>query len=179
MILGVVAVAAALCLTVYNLWDNLRAYKDVDSILGKISDEQDVAKTIDDMPVVTIDGFDYIGTLKIPEINKELPVMKDWDYDRLRISPCRYAGSVYTHDFVIAGHNYRVHLGPISNLEPGDDVYFIDAAGKEYKYKVEKLETLKKTAVEEMKSGGWDLTLFTCTLSGNARVTVRCSLSEE
>ena len=28
--------------------------------------------------------------------------------------------------------------------------------------------------VEEMLSGGWALTLFTCTLGGRTRVTVRC-----
>ena len=36
------------------------------------------------------------------------------------------------------------------------------------------VETLAPTAVDEMTGGDWDLTLFTCTYSGQARVTVRC-----
>ena len=39
--------------------------------------------------------------------------------------------------------------------------------------------TLPETAVEEMRAGEWDLTLFTCTYDGRARVTVRCIRTEE
>lgn len=41
------------------------------------------------------------------------------------------------------------------------------------------METLPETAVEEMRAGEWDLTLFTCTYDGRARVTVRCIRTEE
>lgn len=34
-------------------------------------------------------------------------------------------------------------------------------------------------AVEEMESGDWDLSLFTCTLGGSYRVTVRCERTED
>ena len=36
------------------------------------------------------------------------------------------------------------------------------------------VETLEATAVADMVSEEWDLTLFTCDLSGESRVTVRC-----
>ena len=36
------------------------------------------------------------------------------------------------------------------------------------------IERLRPTAVKEMTSGDWDLTLFTCTVGGQSRVTVRC-----
>ena len=36
------------------------------------------------------------------------------------------------------------------------------------------VETLESTAVEDMVSEEWDLTLFTCDLSGESRITVRC-----
>ena len=34
------------------------------------------------------------------------------------------------------------------------------------------------TSVQEMTDGDWDLTLFTCTVGGKSRVTVRCVLAE-
>ena len=37
------------------------------------------------------------------------------------------------------------------------------------------MDTLAATAVEEMTDSGFDLTLFTCNYSGQARVTVRCN----
>lgn len=47
-------------------------------------------------------------------------------------------------------------------------------SGTAHRYTVMQVETLAPTAVEEMTGGDWDLTLFTCTYSGQARVTVRC-----
>ena len=47
------------------------------------------------------------------------------------------------------------------------------------RYTVAELETLGKYDVEEMTSGDWDLTLFTCTYGGQSRVTVRCLRTAE
>ena len=44
-------------------------------------------------------------------------------------------------------------------------------------YEVIELETLSPFAIEEMTGGNWDLTLFTCTVGGQYRVTVRCVLA--
>ena len=66
------------------------------------------------------------------------------------------------------------HFGQIKTLKPGDAVVFTDVDGNVYSYEVAELETLQPAAVDEMKSGEWDLTLFTCTIGGQTRVTVRC-----
>ena len=42
------------------------------------------------------------------------------------------------------------------------------------RYKVDNVETLRSTQVEDMTSGDWDMTLFTCTPGGKSRLTVRC-----
>ena len=38
------------------------------------------------------------------------------------------------------------------------------------------MEAIPATAPEEMESGDWDLTLFTCTVGGRTRDTIRCIL---
>ena len=43
-----------------------------------------------------------------------------------------------------------------------------------FSYTVTALEELDGTTIEAMESGDWDLTLFTCTIGGKKRVTVRC-----
>ena len=126
------------------------------------------------MTEVVIDGYAYIGYLSIPSLGLELPVMSEWDYTRLKIAPCRYAGSVKTDNLVIAAHNYRRHFGPIKKLAIGDEVYFTDVDGIVFCYEVVEMVTLSPTAVEEMSAGDYDLTLFTCTYGGQSRVTVRC-----
>ncbi len=127
-----------------------------------------------EMPTVKIDGVRYCGIITIPRIDRQLPVAATWDYTTLKQTPCRYAGSAYKDNFVICGHNYIVHLGPIRRLKYGDDVIFTDVDGNVFKYKVVSVEILPPDASVEMKTSGYALSLFTCTLGGQTRVTVRC-----
>ena len=132
-----------------------------------------------EMVVKVINGRPYIGVLSIPLLGLELPVIQEWNYPDLRIAPCRYVGSVYTGDLVIAAHNYIAHFGNLKHLQPGAPITFTDMEGNKFHYEVAVLETLEPTAVDEMTSGEWDLSLFTCTIGGKMRVTVRCILIGE
>lgn len=127
-----------------------------------------------EMPVEEIEGNGYIGLLEIPALGLSLPVMSEWSYQNLKLAPCRYSGSAYTGNFTIAGHNYSTHFGPIGGLNAGDSITFTDMQGNRFAYEVQVVETLEATAVEDMVGEGWDLTLFTCDLSGESRITVRC-----
>ncbi len=127
------------------------------------------------MPTVTIDCYDYIGYIEIPKIDIKLPVMADWDYERLKIAPCRNFGSILTDDLVIAGHNYTSHFGRLDNLTIGDSVIFIDAVGEINSYAVEKLDTVAGENVEAVQNSGYDLVLYTCTLSGKERTAIYCN----
>ena len=177
--IGVILLIAALALTLYNRWDAERANRAaqdvVDELNAAIPDEAPIYPDLyGEMPTIEIDGNLYIGTLTIPSLDLVLPVMADWDYGKLRISPCRYSGSYYTDDLVIAGHNYAKHFSPIKWIEPNSDVYFRNAEGTVYHYIVDNVETLQPTQVEDMVAGDWDLTLFTCNTGGQSRCTVRC-----
>ena len=127
-----------------------------------------------DMPVLTVDGADYIGVLSVPELGLELPIQSEWDYDKLRNTPCRYIGTAYQSDFVIAAHNYTRHFGRLHELSLGSTVEFTDMDGNLFCYEVREITTLSPTSIEEMKESGYDLTLFTCTVGGRSRITVRC-----
>ena len=127
-----------------------------------------------EMPTVEIDGVEYIGTLTIPALGLELPIVSAWSDALLDLAPCRYTGSAYLGDLIIAGHNYRGHFGSLYRLTPGDEVQFTDTAGNVFSYGVSEIQELPGTALEEMEAGDWDLTLFTCTLSSASRVTIRC-----
>lgn len=131
-----------------------------------------------EMPVASIDGIDYIGVLTIPVLELELPVVSQWSYPKLQIAPCRYTGSAYLQNMTICAHNYTTHFGNLKNLHMGDEVRFTDMDGNVFTYLVADIETLPPTAVEEMTDSGWDLSLFTCTIGGRTRVTVRCDRME-
>ena len=127
-----------------------------------------------DMPVVRHEGNDYIGVLEIPRLGLRLPVMSEWSYPKLKKAPCRYAGTAYLDNFVISAHNYDSHFGRLKKLTEGESIFFTDADGNRFTYEVAMIETLQPASISEMKNSEFDLTLFTCTVGGKMRVTVRC-----
>ena len=187
---GLLLIAAALFLACFNLWDERRATNSAGEALRELEavrpeeaeatepgEAEIPAYLLDpgrEMPAVEVDGGRYIGVLEVPSLGLELPVMETWSYPNLRVAPCRYSGSAYQDDLIIAAHNYQAHFGSLKYLQVGDTVTFTDMDGNEFSYEVALMETLMPTALEEMEAGGWDLTLFTCTPGGASRCTVRC-----
>lgn len=133
----------------------------------------------DGMTVRMIDQVDYIGIVEIPSLSLKLPVINDWDDAKLKIAPCRYVGSAYDGNMIISGHSYKKHFRYIRNLPVGASVIFTDFEGTRFVYEVTSYEVIGGTDVENMLSGDWDLSLFTCTYNGSARHTVRCKLVPE
>ena len=130
------------------------------------------------MPEQLVDGVAYIGVLSMPTIDRYLPICSSCDNDRLLLAPCRYSGTVYLDNMTICAHNISRHFSPIPNLKLGDLLYFTDVDGNRFYYRVAEIEILQPTAIEAMTESSWDLTLFTCTLGGRTRFTVRCSLAD-
>lgn len=184
--LGLLLIVAAFSLVIYNYYEDYRAKVESENILEKLPSKMRDGLTVPDymlnpemeMPIVKIDGQGYIGILVIPDLGLELPVNSEWSYPNLDISPCRYSGSAYLDNLVIAAHNFSHHFGSLDRLEIGQKVIFTDCDGNIFNYEVVVVETLMPNEVKEMTSGDYDLSLFTCTLSGSYRVTVRCDSVE-
>ena len=199
--LGLLLLLAALGLTAYNLWRDAMASMSVDVVLerltptlssrqselpplgsGEALEEAFVPDYVLNpemaMPEENIDGRSYIGVLDIPALGLSFPIISEWSYDALQIAPCRYSGSAYLDNLVIAGHNYRSHFASLPQLQPGDTVTFTDMDGNVFSYAVSSLETPSPYAVSDMTSGDWDLTLFTCTVGGQSRLAIRCDHAE-
>ena len=107
--------------------------------------------------------------------------MSECSYPKLKLAPCRYQGSAYLNDLIICAHNYKVHFGRLKELEQGNEIIFPDAAGNGFSYLVTETKILATTDTEDtemMEDEGWDLTLFTCTVGGQSRVTARFALAK-
>lgn len=194
VVLGAVLISMALGLYLYNAREQKQAADAVDLVMPQLveaillrqdSQVEDTSALEEDapiivtqpqkkMPVVEIDGDPYIGFVGIPTLELELPVMDDWSYQKLKKSPCRFTGDMYSDDLVVMAHNYNRQFGPLKNLRVGDIVTFTDMDGETFRYAVVAVDVLQPTDVEEMTAGVYDLTLFTCTYGGKSRVTVRC-----
>lgn len=190
--LGAVLILSALLLLLYNRHEAALAGKEAEILLSDVeaaiggqtssggptdpTEETETEPTLPpELPVVHLNGYDYVGYVEIPALELKLPVMATWDYDLLQVAPCRQFGSSRTDDLVIAAHNYVTHFGYLKKLIPGDTVVFTDMDGIINTYAVEKTETLDPTSVDAVKNSGCDLVLYTCTIGGKTRVCVFCN----
>lgn len=196
---GITLLISALSLCVYNVHQDAESGEQARTILTVIRSEipevpeettekqYDLFAEYETEPVPTeavleLDGEIYLGMIIIPDLGIELPVISEWSYPNLKIAPCRYKGSYLENNMIIAAHNYRSHFGRIGELYSGSEIVFTDISGKNYIYEVNNIENISGTDIDAMDFGSaesWDLTLFTCTLSGQSRVTVRANLKTE
>ncbi|MBP3379531.1 MAG: sortase [Ruminococcus sp.] len=202
IILGAMLLIAALSLVFYNSQQNKKSGEAAQEVLTKLKDaipepavtdqpaftfpendlfsEYETETTAQDIPVedetMMVDENGYIGYITLPDLGIELPVMSQWSYPDLKISPCRYKGTLGGGDLIVAAHNYNSHFGRLKEYSGGETIYFTAADGTVRKYEIVQIEEINGRDIEAMDFGSgenWDLTLFTCTLGGQSRVTVR------
>ena len=193
---GLLLIAAALLLTVYNIRESDRAGSESEEMVVRMESlTADLPERLEtekkelvpeyvknpemEMPTVEVNGQECVGMIEIPALGLKLPVISEWSDAKLKKAPCRYSGSAYLKNMIIAGHNYRTHFSGIKRLNPGDSIVFTDADGNVFSYEVAEIETVGGYDIEKMEAGDWDLTLFTCTNKGKARAAVRCREIEE
>ena len=105
-------------------------------------------------------------------------MIAEWSYPALRIAPCRYMGSVYQDNMILCAHNYSTHFGRLAELKVDDEAVFTDIEGNAYTYHMTAQEIISGTDPAAMESGDWDLTIFTCTIGGKNRITIRFAKTE-
>ena len=125
-----------------------------------------------EMPGEKVNGHEYIGTLSIPSLGLKVPVQRNWSYENLSVSPCRYSGSAYADNLAIIAHTY--HFGKLSSLALDATITFTDMENNVFRYVVREKNTISPNDANEIAHSGYDLTLVTCTLSGTKRVAVYC-----
>ena len=180
---GIFCLVLALIISVNNLIDDrisinsqnklIEAYDNqiVDESLLEVPDY--VLNPDMDMPEVDVDGLSCIGILEVSSLDLRLPILGDWSDELLKKAPCRYSGSVYTNNMVIAGHNSRAQFNKLNKLKEGDLIVFTDVVGNVFEYYVSAIEVLDGDDVDGMLNG-WPLTLFMCTYDNLSRYTIRC-----
>ena len=125
-----------------------------------------------EMPGEKVNGHEYIGTLSIPSLGLKVPVQRNWSYENLSVSPCRYSGSAYAGNLAIIAHTY--HFGKLSSLALDATVTFTDMENNVFRYVVREKNTISPNDANEIAHSDYDLTLVTCTISGTKRVAVYC-----
>lgn len=149
-----------------------------DQTVPEAAPEEEPAIVDTTMPEKEYLGYSMIGTLRIPSVGMELPILSSWSYPLLNVAPCRYSGSIPGGDMILMGHKYKSHFAPLHSVSNGDSVEFEDVNGIIYRYTVEEILYLHRSEGEQLPSE-YPLTLFTCTPGGVNRIVLRCIEAEE
>ena len=130
----------------------------------------------------TSDGKTYttVGTINIPSINVNYPILSETTDSLLKVSVCKFWGSNPNEvgNLCIAGHNYRNSrfFSKVLNLVVGDVIEITDLNGKTLKYSVYDKYTVDPKDVSctsQLTNGKKEVTLITCTNDSKQRVVVK------
>ncbi|MBR6033891.1 MAG: sortase [Clostridia bacterium] len=136
--------------------------------------------------IIPYDNFDYsgiyhsIGTLEIPAIKLNLPILSELNDDLLKLSACHFYGPTKNTvgNICIAGHNYNDGslFSNIPRLSIGDVIIFTDLNNNICYYTVyDKFEiSSNNTACTSQDTNGQkEITLVTCNNFTGNRVIVK------
>lgn len=129
----------------------------------------------------TFKGFTTVGTMKIPKINFEYPILEKMSTQALATSVVAlYPNAENVNqpgNTVIVGHNYRngLFFSNLKKLNIGDKVYITDYRGKSITYTIyNKFEASESDTsfYDRDTAGKAEITLSTCTDASNDQRTI-------
>lgn len=124
------------------------------------------------MPVLEIDGNDYVALLDVPAFGITLPVARNWDGSGL--CPARYWGSAYNHSLVIGGGDHPWQFGFCDKIDLGAIITVTDMTGTRFAYTVARVDRAKEATAQWLTDGDFDLTIFCHDTYSMEYLAVRC-----
>ena len=130
------------------------------------------------MPMVEIDGRNYIGILEIPAYGTSLPIGSQWDSGTVSEYPCRYLGSTYDSSLIIGGSDNKGQLDFVKKISNEDLITVTDTTGQRFTYKVTDIRRTKDVSTENLTSKEADLVLFARNTYSLDYTVIRCTLDK-
>lgn len=129
------------------------------------------------MPVLEINGTDYVALLEIPAHGVVLPVSDRWDSVGLFDSPARFSGSAYDKSLVIGGTDHPGQFGFCDEIEHDTVLNITDMTGTQFSYIVSRIDRSKNAQMQWLQKEACDLTLFCRSAYSMEYIAVRCTLA--
>lgn len=131
----------------------------------------EIQSTIPKTATYTVDGEQYtvVGTLNIPSLNIEYPILSETSNKLLKVSLTKYWGANPNEvgNMVVVGHNYKNNkfFSNLSKIEHGEIVKIRDLTGKTLDYKVYDtyvIDPYDNACTSQLTDGKIEITLITC-----------------
>lgn len=131
-------------------------------------------RTDNTMPVLSLNGTDYVGILELPARASALPVCNDWGHTSRQ--PCRLSGSIYDGTMQIGGTSQKGQYAFYREISVGDAVCFTDMTGKRYTYEVKDIRYEKHADQAALHKKEAELVLFIKNIYAFEYVMVYCGI---
>lgn len=129
-------------------------------------------KSNNDMPMLSLDGTDFIALIEFPKNGSVLPIRADWDTKLMH--PSRYTGSVYDGSLKIGATTQSGQFDFYREISAGDVIYFTDMTGNRYTYEVSDISYRKHADNETLNEGESELTLFIKNIYAFEYIIIYC-----
>lgn len=133
------------------------------------------ARRDNSMPVLSLEGEDYIGILEIPAFGSALPVGAHWGNSSRY--PCRHSGSVYDRSIRIGATSQPGQYDFYREISVGDSLHFTDMTGNRYSYTVTDIRYAKHADQGTLESQEADLMLFIQNVYAFEYIRIYCNVS--
>ena len=128
------------------------------------------------MPILSVDGVDFVGLLEIPKYDSILPVCDDWG--EVTKYPCKFSGSVYNRTMQIGSTSQKGQYDFYKELCVGDTVIFTDMESKRYTYNISGLRYDNDVDQTSLTKENAALTLFIKNIYDFQYLIVSCEISK-
>lgn len=172
-------IAAAIALIYWQ--GNIRSWEQktagyLSAITARIPTPQSAIpeeRTNNAMPVLSIDGTDFVGILEMPRYGASLPVGAHWG--KVSSYPCLFDGSVYDGTLQIGATTQAGQYDFYRDISVGDAVYFTDMEGNRYEYTITDLRYVNRADQAALAEKDAGLTLFIKNIYGFSYLIVSCN----
>lgn len=176
---GILLILASAGLLLFSTVQGRQAQKILEQIRQRLPQRitgYEGIYTDTDMPVLSLEGTDYVGILDLPGYGVQLPVGSVWETGKLTTHPCRFWGSAYDGTLVIGGSGDKGQLDFCGKVNQGDRIRFTDMTGAEFDYQVTWVDRSKSAEGSWLMKEQYDLTLFARDPYSLQYIAVRCDL---
>lgn len=127
------------------------------------------------MPVLQIQGTDFVGLLEVPSFGVSLPIGNSWSSAGASRYPCRFLGSAYDNSLILGGVNRKGQLDFCEKLDLGDRITVTDMTGAKFSYEVVRIDRRDSADSAVLRETDSALTLFVHSKTWSGYVIVRCA----
>lgn len=128
------------------------------------------------MPVLSIEGINFVGILEMPKYVSAVPVCADWG--QVSQYPSRLTGSVYDRTIQIGATTQKGQYDFYREISVGDLVYFTDMEGNRFAYEVSDIRYEAHADQTTLQKENADFVLFIQNIFAFEYIIVYCNIPQ-